>query len=631
MASELDLSSQLRVEGLRSRARELSTELVLKHDRDTLWPYLSNTDMINARSKLPPVRILPMRSEGQLIIESQDLGLPIRYLELPYEWIRPGWLQVERIFTRGGAAYLRFALSLSDEGPGQTRARLSLAVVPKLPWLLLKPRLQMILNQLQRSYSEIDQRLSRQALALAGEAFGEDPAKHADRIEMLSQDWRSLTQNSELPRLMAEYICCAPERYVRRMRPFELARRYGIDRFETLRFCLRATREGFLNLSWDLLCPSCQGAKGQSLSLSTLEPDVHCDACGIDYTGRFDENFEVTFAPVASLRSVQDAAYCAGSPANTGHICLQRNLWPGQVLDIPLDLPSGHYRLRGGASFRIEAGGLSRHALSLALQPAAEIPALAPGAILQLSNPSDSIHTLRIEDLGWREDRVSAGLVSTLQDFRDMFGSEVLRPGVNLAVSNLSVMFTDLKDSTRMYELCGDASAFSLVQQHFEIMIELIRDDGGAIVKTIGDAVMAVFQDPLQALACGLNIQREFRQWNREWHHDDPDQRVVIKLGLHLGPCIALNLNERLDYFGSTINKAARIQNESIGDDLVISEDILTIPGARDLLSGHQLTRFSKALKGLSGEAVLYRIEELEAEASPSPVADTKQTDISNG
>ncbi|HEY9840104.1 MAG TPA: DUF5939 domain-containing protein [Candidatus Obscuribacterales bacterium] len=608
-----NLTGQERIETFRERARSLSESLVLAHEPAKLWPYLSNTDMINARSQLAPVQVLPGTENGQLLVETRDLGMKILYRELPYEWQSPQWLRVERVFLQGPVEYLSFEARFTPEN-GQTRATLTLSAVPRLPWMLLKPRMKQILGRLSKTYAALDRRLAGD-LTLAAEAFGEAPALHRAEIERLSAKWRELSDEPAIVRAAAEYLYCAPDRYLRRMRPFELARRHGFDQAAVLRFFLRATRAGYLNLSWDLLCPGCQGAKGQSTSLAGLDPHVHCDACGIDYTGRFDENFELTFCPVQTLRPIHDAPFCAGSPANTAHLVLQQNFWPQQRRELPLQLEPGRYRCRasgleGTLAFEVAPQGQKTHQIELVGELGADDPVvLAPDAVLTVLNRSGHFLSFKIENLAWREDRVSAALVSTMQDFRDMFGSEVLRPGVNLAVSNLAVMFTDLKDSTLMYDVKGDAHAFSLVQDHFEIMQELIRDAGGAIVKTIGDAVMAVFQDPLRALDCALMIQREFRQWNKEWYRDDADRRIIIKLGVHRGPCIALNLNERLDYFGSTINKAARIQNESIGEDVVISEEMLETEGVRELLADCEIERFEKNLKGLSGTAVLYRIK----------------------
>jgi class 3 adenylate cyclase len=190
--------------------------------------------------------------------------------------------------------------------------------------------------------------------------------------------------------------------------------------------------------------------------------------------------------------------------------------------------------------------------------------------------------------------------VTALQVFRDLFASEALRPGEQISVGTLSVLFTDLKDSTRMYREIGDATAFGRVMNHFDILKQVIADEDGALVKTIGDAVMAVFRCPAGAVRAMLHAQQRLA---------DPPAGMPplsLKAGLHTGPCIAVTLNDRLDYFGSTVNMAARLEGQSTGDDVVISTAVYSDPEVRDLLSdpnnGFSARRFEIPLKGFDAE-----------------------------
>lgn len=154
-----------------------------------------------------------------------------------------------------------------------------------------------------------------------------------------------------------------------------------------------------------------------------------------------------------------------------------------------------------------------------------------------------------------------------MQEFRDLFSSEVLAPGQQVGIENVTILFSDLRASTTLYETIGDAHAYGQVNRHFDFLTDWIAKNSGSIVKTIGDAVMAVFHRPEQAVKAALDIQRYIENFNASM-----DYKIVIKVGIHTGPAIAVNSNERLDYFGRTVNLAARIQNESRGNDIVISE-----------------------------------------------------------
>jgi class 3 adenylate cyclase len=173
-------------------------------------------------------------------------------------------------------------------------------------------------------------------------------------------------------------------------------------------------------------------------------------------------------------------------------------------------------------------------------------------------------------------------------------------------VRNLTVLFTDLRGSTRLYANIGDPSAFALVRDHFVVLQQVLQRRRGALVKTIGDAVMAVFPSSQDAVEAGLEIQREFTEG--QIARGEPALRV--KLGLHRGPCIAVNANDLLDYFGSTVNIAARAQNESLGGDLVVTPEVLADPGVQQVLARERpgITAFDCRLKGFTQAFTLTRL-----------------------
>jgi class 3 adenylate cyclase len=116
---------------------------------------------------------------------------------------------------------------------------------------------------------------------------------------------------------------------------------------------------------------------------------------------------------------------------------------------------------------------------------------------------------------------------------------------------------------------------------------------------------MAVFRQPENALRAMLKAQRVLAE-----HAENP---LTLKAGLHLGPCIAVTLNDRLDYFGSTVNMAARLEGLSSGSDVVISRAVYEDPDVRELLDrangGLKAERFEIPLKGFDEETFeLWRV-----------------------
>ncbi len=184
----------------------------------------------------------------------------------------------------------------------------------------------------------------------------------------------------------------------------------------------------------------------------------------------------------------------------------------------------------------------------------------------------------------------------------------MLRPGDEVAIGQVTLMFSDLKGSTALYERIGDAAAYHLVRDHFAFLAEQVREHQGAIVKTIGDAVMAAFADPADAVKAALAIQHEVAAFNDARRDEMGEAGIVIKLGLHKGPCIAVTLNERLDYFGGAVNMAARLQGRSNGGDIVLSQSLMAEPDVRELLAGRELAEESAVVKGFDRPVPYFRL-----------------------
>ncbi len=236
--------------------------------------------------------------------------------------------------------------------------------------------------------------------------------------------------------------------------------------------------------------------------------------------------------------------------------------------------------------------------------PAEELR-LATQSSLQLENDTAAEQLFILERLAWSDQAATAAEVTALQIFRDLFATEALRPGEQISVGTLTILFTDLRHSTQLYKEIGDATAFGLVMNHFDVLRGVIAEADGALVKTIGDAVMAVFRRPVSALRAMLKAQQVLAS---------PPEGVApltLKAGIHMGPCIAVTLNDRLDYFGSTVNMAARLEGQSDGSDIIISRALYDDPEVRKMVEaeGYTATRFDIELKGFEQERFeLWRI-----------------------
>lgn len=598
---------------LEKRGLRLSGTVDLEHSPATLWPFLSNTDSLNARMGFLPVKYR-FKEVPQGGTESTGFtfmyGFPFWYDDLPFEWVTNQYFIETRVFHGGPVNYLKVTTTLDPLPSGGTRV--TFAFLLTVPWLFRLPMRVIFAFQLWKFlkiYRGLDKHVRSEVPNLF-EAWQQESTHASAHADDLEEQLAPLTLDAALASAVAAHIFKTPEHQLSRIRPYELAEVYGLDRSETLRLFLAGTRAGLFDLKWSVLCPSCQGAKQSASTLGDLTGTTHCETCGIDYATNLAGSVELTFSPSPRVRAISPRDYCFGNPTNTRHVWAQIAVAPGTTRRIELGLTPGQYRLRSlqvEGQLPFQADPLGPVSMDVELGPSfpeTKDTKLAPTALLGLTNPRAHWTVAKIENLFWRNNAATADEVSNLQEFRDMHGSEVLRPGLHLAAANVTILFSDLKDSTRMYQVWGDTSALGVVQDHFEVMIRVIREHHGSVVKTIGDAIMAGFSHPDDGMRAALAIQTEFARLNESQFKQQP---LYVKLGLHCGPAILLTLNERLDYFGTTVNKAARIQGQSETDEIVISRELYDLPEVRALLSDRPFA-FDASLKGLEGSHRLYRI-----------------------
>jgi class 3 adenylate cyclase len=223
---------------------------------------------------------------------------------------------------------------------------------------------------------------------------------------------------------------------------------------------------------------------------------------------------------------------------------------------------------------------------------------------LVIRNDTDRPLFFVVEDRNWTMDALTGERVIAMPAFRRLCPEQLLRPGDDVAIGRVAIMFTDLQGSTKLYEDLGDATAYRLVRDHFAFLSERVQQHDGFIVKTVGDAVMAAFHDPADAVRAVLSIQDEVAKFNRGRR----DARIVLKLGLHAGSCIAVTAGGVLDYFGSAVNTAARLEHQCRGGEVVVSETVLADAQAREALAGRSMTADSAMMRGLSEPVRFFRV-----------------------
>jgi class 3 adenylate cyclase len=404
---------------------------------------------------------------------------------------------------------------------------------------------------------------------------------------------------------------------------------------------LHATRLGLFELTWNVLCPSCGGVLQAGATLKTVDrPEYRCAFCAAGYQPTLDEIVEVAFTVSPRVRRI-----AAHDPDSLPIWEYARQLFWSSGVDLPQDaayertleevtldaieLPAGAKAVLSlqlpaaliiifdpvthTAQF-IDARGeptRERQTLSVVLSnehAPTEKMTLRPGPLrISLENLSgaralpavwvdgEKLHAF----LCRRRPFVTAKRLLTNQTFRDIYRADTLDIDQRLKITSLTFLFTDLKGSTELYERVGDLVAYDLVKAHFRVLHEIVAAGAGAVVKTIGDAVMATFPTPDRALVAALRMREAMRRLDRD---------LCLKIGIHEGPCLAVVLNERQDYFGQTVNIAARVQHLTDSRAIFATRPVVAQSGKVLETHGIRPTPHDHLLRGLANELTIYEI-----------------------
>lgn len=580
---------------------------------EALWPLVSDTNRFNRDTGLPPMQILGIENRVKLVKFKIPL-VNVIWEEEPFEWTYPYRFGILRRYRNGPLLEMRVDCRLEPLEPSGTRLTYEVWATARniLGRIAIPSAIGMVSA---KRFGDAFKKYDR--IAASGVQLLLDAAKTKltfsgiNRFGDLSLDlYYRKGDPATLDRLL-EYLQRADNLSVQRMRPYALADAWKLPRRTVLENFLHATRAGILDMYWDLLCPECRGVAEDHVRLGDLHSSSHCNTCQIDFKANFDHNVEVIFRPNPSVRAVDAAMeFCVGSPQRQPHIVFSLVVPPGERLPISTLLGEARYRLSASGVegsqllMAVGDGPESRdfYADQVGWSPKVERIGLAPK--IRLINRTDRPQVFQLEHLAWSDQAATAADVTTLQTFRDLFSNEVLRPGEEISVGSTTLMFTDLRNSTKLYREIGDAPAFGRVRDHFVILEQVIDAEGGSIVKTMGDSVMAAFRKPVSALRAIWNVQKEIALRGAP--------PLSIKAGIHTGPCIVVNLNDRLDYFGSTVNIAARLPNFSSGGQTILSEvirnDLEVIEFLEKNAPPNSLVRFRSEVRGLDQPMDMWRI-----------------------
>ena len=606
------------------RALRVSAEqqMELPVSRDVLWAAFGDTPrfsrlvgdtgwQLEAGGSAESLFLLRGR---QQTLDGRDLRVEVE----PHAWIRGRLFWGPRRFV--GLPFDEAVLSLEFESPttGRSQVRVGARAHAIVPDGLGAAH--GFCEELVRRATAALQQLAQGIAAGLPDPYMLQPPPEADAVRqraarVVEEMAPSAAERKVLDRLVEHIALCDPT-LLSRLRPAKLATEWGLPPDLVLRTFLRAARAGLVELVWDVLCPSCRGAAARQSRLDSLQTHSHCGACSVAYDVEFDRLVEVTFRPPAWLRAGEESLSCQSGPSNSPHIECQLVLQPNVPDTLRLDLPPGIYVIRvqrsqASAQLRVAADGPAQAEILLNEEQGRAAKSLgtwtvrAGGAEVTLRLQGPDRRLVQIERGDWLNDLTSAAKLTALQEFRDLYPRTAVAAGQRIRVGRMAFLFSDLKGSTAMFEQLGDGPAYGQVHDHFLFLTDVVREHGGAVVKTIGDAIMAVFTQDAAAVQAALAIQRRLPEFNQR----QPDaQPLVVKLGVHAGPCVVTSANELLDYFGTTVNLAARVQSQSIGGDVVILSQLLHDPAVAAVVADMPREEYETSLAGLQSRYRLTRI-----------------------
>jgi adenylate cyclase len=578
-------------------------EICCTSPREAVWNALADTHQLNRAIGNHPLESEPIQQGAERYrVKTRLAGLSLEYEEQPFEWKQPEFLSIERRFLNGPARRYKIEWRLVGNQQGGCCVQQCLEIEPRAFWFWPFVYLNsvQISRRLVCEIRHLDANLSQ---GLEAYADAKKSPIDSAALERATQTlYASLPSNErDLAERLAQHVAFASDVAVSRMRPFELADRWGVDRRRIVAISLQGVLSGLLELSWEIICPSCRTLASRVETLSQLEEQAHCHLCDITIQVDFDRAVEATFRPAEAIRPLEDRPYCIGGPFRTPHVVRQALLPADGTATILVPDAEGRYRLfiRGGATVSIEitAQGSVREEVAAGEQASPAELTLAPQGELLVHDRLNQKRHLKLEHLAWASVATTAHYVSTFDTFRRLFSAEVLRPGLRVKTSRVVLLFTDLTGSTALYTQHGDAKAYCFVLEHFALLEAIIDEHEGAVVKTLGDAVMAAFTQERAALNAAIAMQRAYARFAQD---RDEAHGVQMCMGLYSGPAYLVNANHILDYFGQTVNIANRLQGASDGGQIVLPAEMAERLEASGGLKGvRQIGQFEAQLKGL--------------------------------
>jgi tRNA A-37 threonylcarbamoyl transferase component Bud32 len=302
---------------------------------EEVWALVSNTDAFNRIAGFGMrFEQTPDGWQGR-----QSIGpLTVTWHERPMQYETPAGFTSVRRYRTGPIAMVTTDVRLTERPQGtaldyrvQFEPRgLAALVMPIVPFL--------IRGQIRKGLDAIEAGLT------GGEqVFDPPPPLSAEADAALSQALGHCA--AEVRESIASRVRRAPLVVQHELRPLRIAEADDLDPEAVIAACLQATNAGALQMAWQLLCPRCRGAKGETDILTLAREQVHCDTCAIRYDSALADNVEAVFRPAPHVRADPVTVDCLMSPSRTPHVLARFDVRSDGEAQWEVDTAVGCYRL----------------------------------------------------------------------------------------------------------------------------------------------------------------------------------------------------------------------------------------------------------------------------------------------
>lgn len=574
------------------------------------WDLIGDTDWLNRQAGAGAVvkMALESQSDGFPLLKGEmagPMGLRLPFKEIWSSWISGRFFRQVRDLDSPIIARSDYRAELVPAPGGLVRPVIEMKLTG--PGWAAAMRKGLSLGKMQRNWEDT---LARLKLPAGEEDVARDLG--AEAVAAVRR-WEGCADSVVVKRFELHFRTARPNDLAR-LRAFELADRWGMDRDSVLDALLAAVNVGAVELFWSVRCSRCYGQVAGGRLLSDLADHAECQGCQVRTDVDLASNVEVLFAPHPSVAAQLDVNFCTVFPKGAQSQLAVFTMSPGQRVRAPVRLAPGAWRLGQGHNqpdLELDVGASGDTAVewkaSRATPTGTAAIVLRTGEVnLDVVNDSADRQRVYLTREGGALPMVPASMLTTKESFRRQLGHQVLAPDLRVGVRSIALVFTDLSGSTAMYEELGDARAFAVVRDHFVVLRTASARHGGTVVKTIGDAVMAAFYDAPSAMRGAFDMLEDFNAWVARTGLDHPPS---LKVGVHVGPALVVHSDQAgLDYFGGTVNLAARAQAAADAGDVVWTDAVHAQELARGIAAsrGYGFEPMAKALKGI-GEVRLWR------------------------